>query len=180
MKGKRIVSLLLCLVLTLGLFPGFTTHVNAVEKGGDADVSFNLGLSVKDAKGTAIANGLESATISCYGTPQGTGTVQKYENQNALGVVNNEEFLSNQFIPAGYGLPVTLTFKPKSPYQLANTKVTVTNPGHNNKEVAPGTAAKKSGWQLYGHAYACGRNGRYSAPVHQPCSENQDICKCNS
>ena len=142
MKGKRIVSLLLCLVLTLGLFPGFTTHVNAVEKGGDAVVSFNLGLSVKDAAGKAIANGLESATISCYGTTNGSGPVKKYENQNALGVVNNEEFLSDKFIPAGYGLPVTLTFKPKSPYQLADTKVTVTNPNDSNKEVATGTAAK--------------------------------------
>ena len=140
MKGKRIVSLLLCLVLTLGLFPGFTTHVNAVEKGGDADVSFDLGLSVKDAAGAAIANGLESATISCYGTPQGKGTVQKYENQNALGVINNEEYLD--FIAAGNDLPITLTFKPKSPYQLADTKVTVTNPNDKNKEVATGTAAK--------------------------------------
>ena len=140
MKGKRIVSLLLCLVLTLGLFPGFTTHINAVEKGGDADVSFDLGLSVKDAAGTAIANGLETATISCYGTINGSGPVKKYENQNALGVINNEEYLD--FIAAGNDLPITLTFKPKSPYQLANTKVTVTNPNDKNKEVATGTAAK--------------------------------------
>ena len=129
-------------MLTLGLFPGFTTHVNAAVEGGDPDVSFDLGLSVKDAAGAAIANGLESATISCYGTINGSGPVKKYENQNALGVVNNEEFLSDQFIPAGYGLPVTLTFKPKSPYQLANTKVTVTNPNDKNKEVATGTAVK--------------------------------------
>ena len=143
MKGKRIVSLLLCLVLVLGLFPAFTTHVNAAVEGGEPDVSFDLGLSVKDAAGAAIANGLESATISCYGTTTGSGPVKKYENQNALGVVNNEEFLSDQFIPAGYGLPVTLTFKPKSPYQLADTKVTVTNPNDKNKEVATGTAVKK-------------------------------------
>ncbi len=141
MKGKRIVSLLLCLVLVLGLFPAFTTHVNAAVEGGELDVSFDLGLSVKDAAGKAIANGLESATISCYGTPQGSGTVQKYENQDALGTVNDENgFLD--FIAAGYDLPVTLTFKPKSPYQLASTAVTVTNPNDSNKEVAKGTATK--------------------------------------
>ena len=144
MKGKRFLSLLLCLVMVLGLLPSFSVQVNAATVGGNPDVSFDLGISVKDAKGTAIANGLESATISYYGTTDGqlTSTVQRHENENALGIVNNDEDGFLDYIGAGYDLPVTLTFKPKSPYQLASTAVTVTNPADSNKEVAKGTAVK--------------------------------------
>ena len=135
MKGKRFLSLLLCLVMVLSCLPISVFAAFLEPTAGDAiDTSFqnnkyNLSIQVVDSEGATISKGIKSSTTYYWKYSSGKLTEGKKAASNKSAIPINGAFLCGSATKgeATYGYPVTATITPadgysyKSVYGITNT-----------------------------------------------------------